>query len=164
MNLIDTADSYGPDVAEELVRDALYPYPAGVTVATKAGYLRPGPGEWQECGRPEYLRSQCEASLKRLGVDHIDLFQLHRIDPRVPAEDQFGALKDLRDAGLVTEVGLSEVGVSAIQHARDIVPIASVQNHYNIGQRSVGRCRRLLRSQSDRLHPMVPVGQRQALP
>ena len=136
VNLIDTADSYGPDVAEELVRDALYPYPAGVTVATKAGYLRPGPGEWQECGRPEYLRSQCEASLKRLGVDHIDLFQLHRIDPRVPVEDQFGALKDLRDAGLVTEVGLSEVGVSAIQHARDIVPIASVQNHYNIGQRS----------------------------
>jgi pyridoxine 4-dehydrogenase len=136
VDLIDTADSYGPDVAEELVREALFPYPAGITIATKAGYLRPGPGEWQECGRPEYLKGQCEGSLKRLGVDHIDLFQLHRIDPRVPAEDQFGALRDLRDAGMVTEVGLSEVSVSAIQQAQGIVPIASVQNHYNIGQRS----------------------------
>jgi aryl-alcohol dehydrogenase-like predicted oxidoreductase len=136
VDLIDTADSYGPDIAEELVHEALHPYPAGLTIATKAGYLRPGPDEWQECGRPEHLKRQCQGSLERLGVDHLDLFQLHRIDPEVPMEDQFGALKDLRDAGLVAEVGLSEVDVPAIELARTIVPIATVQNQYNIGQRS----------------------------
>jgi aryl-alcohol dehydrogenase-like predicted oxidoreductase len=136
VDLIDTADSYGPDIAEELVNEALRPYPAGLTIATKAGYLRPGPDEWQECGRPDYLKRQCQGSLDRLGVDHIDLFQLHRVDPDVPMEDQFGALKDLRDAGLVVEVGLSEVDVPTIELARTIVPIATVQNQYNIGQRS----------------------------
>jgi aryl-alcohol dehydrogenase-like predicted oxidoreductase len=135
VDLIDTADAYGPDVSEELVHRALYPYPEGITIATKAGYLRPGPDQWQECGRPEYLKHQCEGSLKRLGVDHIDLFQLHRVDPQVPAADQFGALKELRDAGLVSEVGLSEVSRSQIEEALTIVPVASVQNHYNIGQR-----------------------------
>jgi pyridoxine 4-dehydrogenase len=136
VDLIDTADSYGPDVAEQLVKEALHPYPDGLTIATKAGYLRPGPDEWQECGRPDYLKRQCQGSLQRLGVDRIDLFQLHRIDPDVPMEDQFGALKDLRDAGLVAEVGLSEVDVASLELARTIVPIATVQNQYNIGQRS----------------------------
>jgi len=144
VDLIDTADSYGPDIAEELVNEALHPYPAGLTIATKAGYLRPGPDVWQECGRPEHLKRQCRGSLERLGVDHIDLFQLHRIDPGVPMEDQFGALRDLRDAGLIVEVGLSEVDVQAIELARTIVPIATVQNQYNIGQRSaddvIGYC------------------------
>jgi aryl-alcohol dehydrogenase-like predicted oxidoreductase len=135
VDLIDTADSYGPDVAESLIFEALHPYPAGLTIATKAGFTRPGPDQWEECGRPEYLVAQCEASLTRLGVDHIDLFQLHRIDPLVPAADQFGALKELRDAGKVTEVGLSEVGVAAIEEARAIVPVVTVQNQYNIAQR-----------------------------
>src|SRR5580704_11675125 len=106
ITLIDTADSYGPDVAEELIREALHPYPVGLAIATKAGLTRSGPDQWEPCGRPEYLKSQCEGSLRRLGVDHIDLFQLHRIDPAVPADDQFGALGDLRDAGKVTEIGL----------------------------------------------------------
>jgi pyridoxine 4-dehydrogenase len=135
VDLIDTADSYGPDVAEELVFEALHPYPEGLTIATKAGFTRPGPDQWVECGRPEYLVEQCEGSLRRLGVDHIDLFQLHRIDPAVPAADQFGTLKELRDAGKVTEVGLSEVGVADIEEARRIVPVATVQNQYNIAQR-----------------------------
>ena len=135
IDLIDTADSYGPDVAEELVFEALHPYPQDLTIATKAGLTRPGPDQWEPCGRPEYLVSQCEGSLLRLGVDHIDLFQLHRIDPAVPAADQFGALKELRDAGKVSEVGLSEVGVGDIEQARSIVPVVTVQNQYNIAQR-----------------------------
>jgi pyridoxine 4-dehydrogenase len=135
VNLIDTADSYGPNVAEELVHDALYPYPDALTIATKAGFMRSGPGQWEECGRPEYLRQQCEGSLQRLGVEQIDLFQLHRVDPRVDADEQFGLLKALRDEGKVREVGLSEVSVEQIEKARGIVPLVSVQNLYNIAQR-----------------------------
>jgi pyridoxine 4-dehydrogenase len=135
VNLIDTADSYGPNVAEELVHEALFPYPETLTIATKAGYVRSGPGKWEECGRPEYLRQQCEGSLRRLGVDQIDLFQLHRIDPDVDADEQFGLLKALRDEGKVREVGLSEVSVAQIEAARSIVPLVSVQNIYNIAQR-----------------------------
>jgi pyridoxine 4-dehydrogenase len=136
VDLIDTADSYGPDVAEELIHEALHPYPEGVKIATKAGFTRPGPDEWVECGRPEYLRAQCESSLRRLGVDRIDLFQLHRIDPNVAAEDQFGTLKDLLDEGKVGEVGLSEVKVDQLDAARQVVPVVSVQNHYNIANRT----------------------------
>jgi pyridoxine 4-dehydrogenase len=135
VDLVDTADSYGPDVAEDLIREALHPYPSTLKIATKAGFTRPGPGEWRECGRPEYLRQQCEGSLKRLGVEQIDLFQLHRVDPGVPADEQFGLLKALRDEGKVAEVGLSEVGVDQIEAARRIVPVVSVQNQYNIAQR-----------------------------
>ena len=135
VNLIDTADSYGPDVAEELIREALYPYPDSLIIATKAGFTRSGPNEWKECGRPEYLRQQCEGSLRRLGVDQIDLFQLHRIDPDVDAGEQFGLLKELRDEGKVQEVGLSEVSIAQIEAANKIVPIVSVQNLYNIAQR-----------------------------
>jgi pyridoxine 4-dehydrogenase len=135
VDLLDTADSYGPDVAEELVKEALHPYPEGLRIATKAGFLRPGPGQWEECGRPDHLRRQCEGSLQRLGVERIDLFQLHRVDPDVPADDQFGVLKELRDEGKVAEVGLSEVGVDQVEAARRIVPIVSVQNQYNIALR-----------------------------
>ncbi len=135
VDLLDTADSYGPDVAEELVKEALHPYPEGLRIATKAGFLRPGPGEWEECGRPDHLRRQCEGSLRRLGVERIDLFQLHRVDPQVPADDQFGVLKELRDEGKVAEVGLSEVGVDQVEAARRIVPVVSVQNQYNIALR-----------------------------
>jgi aryl-alcohol dehydrogenase-like predicted oxidoreductase len=135
VNLIDTADSYGPDVAEELVHEALHPYDDGLTVATKAGFTRSGPNEWHEKGDPDYLRQQCEGSLRRLGVDQIDLFQLHRIDPSVAADEQFGTLKALRDEGKVREVGLSQVSVEQIEAARQVVPIVSVQNLYNIAQR-----------------------------
>jgi aryl-alcohol dehydrogenase-like predicted oxidoreductase len=135
VDLFDTADSYGPNVAEELIREALHPYPAGLKIATKAGLTRSGPDQWAPCGRPEYLRQQCEGSLERLGVEQIDLFQLHRIDPDVPADEQFAVLKALRDEGKVREVGLSEVSVTEIETARRIVPVVSVQNQYNIGQR-----------------------------
>lgn len=135
VDLIDTADSYGPDVAEELVCEALHPYQGTVRIATKAGFIRTGPGQWVECGRPEYLRQQCEGSLRRLGVERIDLFQLHRVDPGVPADDQFGVLADLRNEGKVAEVGLSEVSVDQVEAAVRIVPVVSVQNQYNIAQR-----------------------------
>jgi len=136
VDLIDTADSYGPDVTEDLIKEALHPYPEGLRIATKAGFTRPGPDEWVECGRPDYLRAQCESSLRRLGVERIDLFQLHRVDPEVPAEDQFGTLKGLIDEGKVALVGLSEVKVEQLEAARRLVPVASVQNHYNIANRS----------------------------
>src|SRR6266550_1792135 len=136
INLIDTADSYGPYVSEELIREALHPYPAGLVIATKAGLARTGPGNWIPLGRPEYLRQECEMSLRRLGVERIDLFQLHRIDPKVSADDQFGLLRDLQNEGKVRHVGLSEVNVAEIEAARRIVPIATVQNHYNLAYRS----------------------------
>ena len=136
IDFIDTADSYGPYVSEELIREALYPYPVRLVIATKAGLLRTGPDQWVPLGRPEYLRQECEMSLRRLGVERIDLFQLHRIDPTVPAEDQFGLLRDLQKEGKVRHVGLSEVNVAQIEAARRIVPIVTVQNRYNLADRS----------------------------
>ncbi|MDD7941120.1 aldo/keto reductase [Actinomycetospora lutea] len=135
VDFIDTADSYGPYVSEELVREALYPY-RGVTVATKAGLLRTGPNKWIPCGRPDYLRQEAEMSLRRLGVETIDLFQLHRIDPHVAADEQFGLLADLQREGKVREVGLSQVSVAEIEAAGRIVDVASVQNRYNLVDRS----------------------------
>jgi aryl-alcohol dehydrogenase-like predicted oxidoreductase len=135
VDLIDTADSYGPNVAEELIFTALHPYPATLKIATKAGLTRSGPDQWEPCGRPDYLRQQCEGSLRRLGVERIDLFQLHRVDEDVPADEQYGLLKELRDEGKVAEVGLSEVTVDQIEAAQRIVPVVSVQNQYNIAQR-----------------------------
>jgi len=135
INLIDTADSYGPYVAEELIREALYPYPTGLVIATKAGLVRTGPDLWIPLGRPEYLRQECEMSLRRLRLERIELFQLHRIDPNVPAEDQFGLLRDLQREGKIRHVGLSEVGDAEIEAARQIVPIATVQNLYNLVER-----------------------------
>lgn len=136
VDLFDTADSYGPNVAEELIREALHPYPESLRIATKAGLTRGGPGQWAPCGRPEHLRRQCEGSLERLGVDRIDLFQLHRVDPAVPAEDQFETLRELREEGKVAEVGLSEVRIDQIEAALRIVPVVSVQNEYNIANRA----------------------------
>jgi aryl-alcohol dehydrogenase-like predicted oxidoreductase len=135
INFIDTADSYGPDVSEELIAEALYPYPADLVIATKGGFERPGPNKWVENGKPEHLRSVCEGSLRRLRLDQIDLYQLHRIDPKVPAEDQLGTLKDLQAQGKIKHIGLSEVSVRQIEHARTIVPIVSVQNRYSIADR-----------------------------
>jgi aryl-alcohol dehydrogenase-like predicted oxidoreductase len=135
INFIDTADSYGPYVSEEIIAEALYPYPADLVIATKGGYDRPGPDKWVENGKPEHLRSACEGSLRRLRLDRIDLYQLHRIDPKVPAEDQLGTLKDLQAQGKIKHIGLSEVSVKQIQLARTIVPIVSVQNRYSITDR-----------------------------
>ena len=132
VDFIDTADSYGPHISEELIRAALHPYPSGLVIATKAGLLRTGPERWIPLGRPEYLRQQCEMSLRRLGLERIDLFQLHRIDPSVPADEQFGLLRDLVAEGKVRHVGLSEVTVAEIVRARRLVRVVSVQNRFNL--------------------------------
>ena len=142
VNFIDTADSYGPYVAEELIREALYPYPEGLVIATKAGLTRfgpisgSGPSQWPPVGRPEYLRQEAEMSLRRMKLDRIDLFQLHRIDPKVPFEDQIGELKKLQDEGKVRHIGLSGVSVDQLMAAQEIAAIVSVQNQFNLTDRS----------------------------
>ena len=136
VTLIDTADSYGPRVSERLIREALHPYHDDLVIATKAGLTRPGPGRWERNGTPEYLRAQAEESLRLLGLERIELFHLHRIDPNVPLADQLGALVELQAAGKIGRIGLSEVSVCEIEAARTITPIATVQNLYNLSDRS----------------------------
>ena len=135
INFIDTADSYGPYVSEDLIREALHPYSDGTIVATKAGLTRHGPNVWAPLGRPEYLRQCCLMSLRRLGVDTIDLWQLHRIDPKVPREEQFGVMKELQDEGKVRHLGLSEVSVEEIKAAQEVFEVTTVQNLYNLTTR-----------------------------
>ncbi|MFL5541066.1 MAG: aldo/keto reductase [Longimicrobiaceae bacterium] len=147
VNLIDTADSYGPYVSEELIAEALHPYPDGLVIATKAGLERPGPDQWTPNGRPEHLRRAIEGSLRRLRVERIGLYQLHRIDPEVPADEQFGVLAELQREGKFLHFGLSETGVAEIEAARRVLPVASVQNRYNLQDRAqwedvVGWCER----------------------
>jgi aryl-alcohol dehydrogenase-like predicted oxidoreductase len=134
VDFIDTADSYGPSVSEELIFEALHPY-GDVKIATKAGLLRTGPDVWVPCGIPDYLRQECELSLRRLGQESLDLFQLHRIDPNVPADEQFGLLKVLLDEGKVQALGLSEVSVEEVKAAQKVIPVVSVQNLYNLTNR-----------------------------
>ena len=134
VNFIDTADSFGPDVSEELIREALHPY-EGLLIATKAGLTRPGPDQWVLNGRPAYLIAQAKGSLRQLGVEQIDLWQLHRIDPRVPRDEQFGAVRRLLDDGIIRHAGLSEVSVADIEAARRVFPVATVQNRYNLVDR-----------------------------
>lgn len=134
INFIDTADSYGPNVSEELLREALHPY-YGITLATKGGLTRPGPGQWIPNGDPDYLIEQAKGSLMRLGVEQIDLWQLHRIDPRVPRDQQFGAIRQLLDEGIIRYAGLSEVSVAEIEAASRVFPVATVQNRYNLTDR-----------------------------
>ena len=136
VDFIDTADSYGPAVSEEIIAEALYPYPAGLRIATKAGLARTGPQRWVALGRAEYLRQQAELSLRHLKVEVLDLFQLHRIDPRVDRVEQFGALKDLQDEGKVRALGLSQVSVDEIKAAQQVFTVATVQNRYNLTDRS----------------------------
>ncbi|MDF5757585.1 aldo/keto reductase [Spongiactinospora sp. TRM90649] len=136
VNHIDTADSYGPGVSEELLAEALHPYPEGLLIGTKAGQTRPSPTEWKPVGRPEYLRQQVELSLRRLRLETIDLFWLHRVDPQVPAAEQYGALARMRDEGKVRHVGLSQVTVAQIEEARETVEIVGVQNLYNLTTRT----------------------------
>jgi pyridoxine 4-dehydrogenase len=135
INLIDTADSYGPKVSERLIAEALHPYPNDLVIATKAGFQRPGPSRWVEDARPQHLREACEGSLRRLKLERIDLFQLHRIDPKVALEDQIGALLDLQAEGKIRHIGLSEVTVEQIDAVRRITPVATVQNQYNLAYR-----------------------------
>jgi len=135
ITLIDTADSYGPEVSENLIAEALYPYPEDLVIATKGGLVRPGPGQWDPDGRPEHLRQACEGSLRRLKLDRIYLYQLHRPDPNVPFEESVGTLAALRDEGKIAHVGLSNVTVDELRRAQEIVPITSVQNRYNIVER-----------------------------
>lgn len=134
VNFIDTADSYGPDVSELLIKEALHPY-GEVLVATKGGLTRPGPNDWRSNGRPDYLLGEVHKSLKQLGVEQIGLWQLHRIDPKVPADEQFGAIKSFIDRALIKHAGLSEVSVAEIEAARKVFPVATVQNQYNLVQR-----------------------------
>ncbi len=135
INLIDTADSYGPGVSEPLIREALFPYRAGLHIATKAGLTRPGPDQWVPRGDPEYLLEQAHRSREVLEVERIDLWQLHRIDPRVPRDEQFAVIRQLLDTGVIRHAGLSEVSVADIEAARSVFPVATVQNRYNLVDR-----------------------------
>jgi pyridoxine 4-dehydrogenase len=136
VTFLDTADSYGPVVAEQLIKKALHPYTDDLVIATKAGLTRSGPGDWRPVGRPEYLRQQVEMSLRNLGLERIDLHQLHRIDPKVPLADQVGELKLLQDEGKIRHIGLSEVSVDELEQARQVAEIVSVQNLFNLADRS----------------------------
>jgi pyridoxine 4-dehydrogenase len=135
ITFVDTADSYGPHVSEELIREALHPYPDDLVIATKAGLVRTGPGQWHSVGRPAYLRQQCELSLRRLGLEAIELFQLHRIDADVPLEEQLGVFVELQREGKIRHIGLSEVSVEELRRAQGIATIATVQNLYNVANR-----------------------------
>ncbi len=139
INLIDTADSYGPEVSEELIAEALYPYPQDLVIATKGGLLRTGPGQWPLDGRPEHLREALEGSLKRLRLDRIDIYQFHRPDPKVPFEESVGEVARMREEGKIRHVGLSNITVEELGRAQKIVPIVTVQNHYNLSKRQSER-------------------------
>jgi aryl-alcohol dehydrogenase-like predicted oxidoreductase len=136
VNFIDTADSYGPEVSETLIADTLYPYPDDLVIATKGGLVRPGPGNWQADGRPEHLREACEGSLRRLKLDQIPLYQLHRPDPKVPYAESVGALAELKNEGKIRHIGLSNVTERQLREAQRLTPVASVQNRYNVADRS----------------------------
>ena len=138
IDLIDTADSYGPEVSENLIAEALHPYPDGLVIATKGGLRRTGPGQWPRDARPERLKECCEASLRRLKLDRIDLYQLHSPDPQVPYEDSVGALKELQDEGKIRHVGISNVSLDELEQARGIVEVVTVQNRYNLDRPPLG--------------------------
>jgi pyridoxine 4-dehydrogenase len=158
VNFIDTADAYGPDVSELLIAEAHHPYPAGLVIATKGGHTRPGPNVWVPNGRPEYLTKCVEKSLKRLKLERIDLYQLHRIDPKVPVEESLGALKVLQDAGKIRHVGLSEVTPKEIAQSRKILPIVSVQNQYNIANRKSEDALAYCEKENLGFIPWAPIG------
>src|SRR5487761_759834 len=135
VNFIDTADSYGPEVSEQLIAEALYPYPDDLVIATKGGLVRPGPNRWDADGRPEHLREACEGSLRRLKLDQIALYQFHRPDPKVPYAESIGTLAELKDQGKIRHIGISNVDETQLDQAQKITPIVSVQNRYNVGDR-----------------------------
>jgi pyridoxine 4-dehydrogenase len=135
VNFIDTADSYGPEVSEKLIADTLHPYPDDLVIATKGGYVRPGPGRWEPDGRPEHLREACEGSLRRLKLDQIPLYQLHRPDPEVPYAESIGALVELKEQGKIRHIGVSNVSEDQLREAQRLTPVVSVQNRYNLADR-----------------------------
>ena len=158
VNFIDTADAYGPETNELLIAQALYPYPKGLVIATKGGNTRPGPGQWVPDGRPEYLAQCVDKSLKRLKLERIDLYQLHRIDSKVPVEESLGALKNAQDAGKIRHVGLSEVSVAEIEQAKKVVPIVSIQNQYNITDRKSEAALNYCEKEKMGFIPWAPIG------
>jgi pyridoxine 4-dehydrogenase len=158
VDFIDTADSYGPNVSEELIAEALFPYPEGLVIATKGGFLRPGPGNWKPDGRPEHLRSVCEGSLARLRVEQIPLYQFHRPDPVVPFEDSVGELVALREEGKIRHIGLSNVDVALFERASALTPIVSVQNRYNASDRATEPLIELAGTRGFAFIPWAPVG------
>src|SRR5205823_11856418 len=158
VNLIDTADAYGPETSELLIAEALHPYPKGLVIATKGGLTRPGPGSWVPNGRPEHLKQAVDGSLKRLRLDRIDLYQLHTVDPKVPMEASLGALKEMQDAGKIRHVGLSNVEPGEIVRARKVLPIVSVQNRYNIEDRKSEKALVYCEKESLGFMPWFPIG------
>jgi pyridoxine 4-dehydrogenase len=158
VNFIDTADAYGPETNELLIAEALYPYPKGLVIATKGGNTRPGPGQWVPDGRPEYLAQCVDKSLKRLKLERIDLWQLHRIDRKVPVEESLGAIKKAQDAGKIRHVGLSEVTVAEIEQAKKVVPIVSIQNRYNITDRESEAALNYCEKEKMGFIPWAPIG------
>jgi pyridoxine 4-dehydrogenase len=158
VNLIDTADAYGPEVSELLIAEALHPYPKGLVIATKGGLTRPGPGQWVPNGRPEYLSQCVDKSLKRLKLERIDLYQLHRIDKTVPVEESLGALKAAQDAGKIRHVGLSEVSVKEIEQAKKVLPIVSIQNRYNLEDRDSEEALNYCEKEKMAFMPWAPIG------
>src|SRR2546421_8570423 len=158
VNLIDTADAYGPETSELLIAEALHPYPKGVVIATKGGLTRPGPGQWAPNGRPDYLKQCVDKSLKRLQLERIDLYQLHRIDSKVPMEDSLGPLKRAQAAGKIRHIGLSEVSPNEIMRARKTVPIVTVQNRYNLDDRKWDKTLAYCEKEGLGFMPWAPVG------
>ncbi|PYL18602.1 MAG: oxidoreductase [Verrucomicrobia bacterium] len=158
VNLIDTSDAYGPETSELLIAEALHPYPKGLIIATKGGLTRPGPRDWVPNGHPDYLKGCVDKSLKRLRLDRIDLYQLHRIDPKVPMEESLGALKEMQTAGKIRHVGLSEVSPAEIERARKVVPIVSTQNRYNVEDRKWEKAIDYCEKENLGFLPWFPVG------
>ena len=158
VNLVDTADSYGPEVSEKIIAEALHPYPAGLVIATKGGLTRSGPGQWHRNGRPEHLRKACEGSLRRLRTDRIDIYQLHAVDSAVPMEDSLGELIRMRSEGKIRHIGLSNVSVEQLQRARKLVPIVSVQNRYNLADRASEDVLKVCERDGLGFLPWYPVG------
>ncbi|MBV9380864.1 MAG: aldo/keto reductase [Streptosporangiaceae bacterium] len=159
VNFIDTADSYGPEVSERLIAEALYPYPGELCIATKGGLLRPGPGRWPADGRPAHLREACEGSLRRLRLDQIPLYQFHRPDPKVPLAESIGALAELKDEGKIRHIGVSNFTEEQLREAERIVPVVSVQNRYNAADRSSESLVDLCEQESLAFLPWAPVQQ-----
>jgi pyridoxine 4-dehydrogenase len=164
VNFIDTADSYGPDVSEELIAETLYPYPDDLVIATKGGLVRPGPGKWVPDGRPEHLRSVCEGSLRRLRVDRIDLYQFHRPDPKVPLAESIGTLAELKAAGKIRHIGVSNFDEQQLREAEAITPVVSVQNRYNVTDRSSETMVDLCEQESRVFLPWAPISESGKVP
>jgi pyridoxine 4-dehydrogenase len=164
VTFIDTADSYGPDVSEELIAETLYPYPDDLVIATKGGLVRPGPGRWSPDGRPEHLRSVCEGSLRRLRLERIDLYQFHRVDPKVPIAESVGALKELKDEGKIRHIGVSNVSEEQLREAERITPVVSVQNRYNVTDRSSEQMVDICEQEALVFLPWAPISEAQSVP